>query len=41
MDLIDEEYLKPSRYDDKELAERGGPVIPEEAAEIIRQAQRM
>lgn len=37
MDLIDEEYLKPHRKDDN-LAERGGPVIPDAAAEIIRQA---
>ena len=40
MDLIDEDYLKPWRKDDN-IAERGGPVIPEQAAEIIRQAQRM
>ena len=29
MDLIDEDYLRPSRMNEKELAERGGPVIPD------------
>ena len=41
MDLIDEDYLRPARMDEKELAERGGAVIPECAAEIIKEVQRM
>lgn len=36
MDLIEKEFLIPSKLTDKELAERGGPVIPDIAAEIIR-----
>lgn len=41
MDLISDEYLQPNRFTDKELAERGGSVIPEEAASIVREFQRM
>ena len=38
MDLIDEDYLKPiQNMNEKELAERGGPVIPDVAAEIIKE----
>jgi alpha-tubulin suppressor-like RCC1 family protein len=41
MDLIEEEYLLPTTFTEKELAERGGLVIPEEAAAIIMEAQKM
>ena len=42
MDLIDEDYLKPiQNMNEKELAERGGPVIPDVAAEIIKETQVM
>ena len=41
LDLIDEDYLKPVRMNRAELAERGGEVIPEQAARIIREFQIM
>lgn len=41
LDLIEEEYLRPHNYTEKEIAERGGVVIPEIAAAIISQFQTM
>ena len=41
MDLIDEEYLLTGRFNEQELADRGGEVIPPQAAKLIREAQVM
>ena len=35
LELIEDEYLRPNNLSEKEIAERGGVVIPEEAATII------
>ena len=36
MDLVEDEYLDSSKFTEKDLAERGGPVIPDEAAAIVK-----
>ena len=41
MDLIEDEYLNNERFTDQEWAERGGHVIPNIAAKLIREVQEM
>ena len=41
MDLVEDEYLDSSKFTEKDLAERGGPVIPDEAAAIVKNVQAM
>lgn len=41
MELIGNEYLYPDHFNTEELAERGGEVIPVEAAKLIREVQIM
>ena len=41
MDLIEDEFLNPVHLNELDLAERGGPTIPDCAAKIIEEVQRM